>query len=399
MRVKLAVRCWFSGVGLLVIAFSSAQTLSLSEALRYARGHREAILSAENRLRSAEAMRSSLGAYLPTRLEFGDGTHPDNTAGGEDLLLAQPIDLFGRVSASRSSGNAGVLAAQAAFAQAKLDVQSEVIQAFAAAYSDQEMVRSAEASDAIARQLYDATKKRVDIGDLAPSQLLRADLERERSAQTLIVRRLGLRGSLAKLRAAMGQTSMLGSVGTDLGLEVPGRLNVNKRPDLLAAESEVRAANSEVRLADLDNYPTLELQFRRAPWGTPEGYAARVQMVWPIWDHGAAHQRSMASKLNRLAAEQALRDKRKKAEAELVEAQNDYRAAVAARDSFEKLVADARGLLEKEQRGYTLGAASLLEVLDASRSLREIEEGAIDARSKVALAGATLLAAAGEEVK
>jgi outer membrane protein TolC len=376
--------------------------LSLRDAILLAEGRRPAIQAAEARVRSAYAVRSQLGAYLPTRLEFGDGTTPDNTSGGEDFLLAQPVDLYGRVSASRASGQSQVEAAEAALAQARLDVQTEVVAAFTQAYSDEELVKTAVALEGIASAIYDATKKRVDAGDLAPAQLLSADLERERARQTLAVRRLGARGSMAKLAAALG----LGrdaevAVGGDLTLAVQRALDagVAARPDLRSAAADVHSANADVRISDLATFPDVELQFRRAPWQSAESYAFRFQVVFPIWDHGAAHNRSKAAKALREAAERTLEDKRRAAQADVVAARRDYEAADLAVRSFEKLKSDAEALVTKQRRGYELGGATLLDVLDATRSLREIEEGAIDARVKLALASAALLAATGEVVK
>jgi outer membrane protein TolC len=193
---------------------------------------------------------------------------------------------------------------------------------------------------------------------------------------------------------------MDGLTDADLQLPMVERSQAwQQRPDIKAAMADIHSTNADVRTSDLEAYPDFELQFRRAPWASTESYAFRFQAVWPIWDHGVAHNRSKAAKLLREAAERTLEDRKRQAEAEIFAAKQDYVAGIVAVKSFEQLRQDAESLVKKQQRGYDLGAATLLDVLDATRSLREIEEGAIDARVKLALASSALLAATGEVIR
>ena len=55
-------------------------------------------------------------------------------------------------------------------------------------------------------------------------------------------------------------------------------------------------------------------------------------------------------------------------------------------ERFESLLAGARILVNKAQTAYSEGYGTLVDVLDASRALRELEAEAIEARRQLALA-------------
>lgn len=367
--------------------------LDVQTSVSTAFARRSAVRAAELRLRQAGANRLVLGAALPTRLEFGRGTTPD-VGGGEDLLLAQPIDVFGRAAAGAASGLATVESARAALRQTQLDVQSEVLAAYAEAQSAQALVATGRALRDLAERLYEATKARVDNGEVPPSQLLRVDLDRERARQTLAVRERSLTAARIRLAGAMGMGPE--SVReVDLADPAPIDPGLHLRPDLQQLAADVRAAHAEVRQGRLAGLPELELQFRRAPWSTSEQYGARLQIVMPLWDWGATKNRVRAAQAGERAAQASLVDRQIIANNEVAAAQADLDSARLAVASFAHLVADARSLRDKEQRGFELGASTLLDVLDASRALREIEEGAIDAHLRLSQAHARLLAATG----
>ncbi|AIE86222.1 outer membrane efflux protein [Fimbriimonas ginsengisoli Gsoil 348] len=357
--------------------------------------NRNSVRAAEFRVRQAIASRSALGAPLPTRLEFGAGSLPD-VSGGEDLLLAQPLDIFGRSSAGRASGNAALAAARAALRQTKLDLQGEVLTAFAEAQSAQALVQTGQSIFDIADKVYAATKRRADQGDLPPAQLLRADLDRERARQTIEVRRRSLAAAVIRLAGSLGVAASSLDILDSAPVPLPtAATGIETRPDLQQLQSDVANARAEIRQGRLTGLPDVELQFRRSPWSTPEQYGARLQVVMPLWDWGASRNRVRAAQQGERAAKALLADRQAIAQSEIASAQADYDAATATLASFERLAADARTLLEKEQRGFDLGASTLLDVLDATRALRDIEEGVVNARLSLAQAATRLMTTTG----
>jgi outer membrane protein TolC len=369
---------------LLLPALSMGQEVwTPQRVLETAFSHRSIILSAKLKLEQARSGLRSLGAYPTTRIEFGKGTEPD-VSGGEDLLIAQPIDLFGKTRANRSVGQAAVLSAVAGLRQTQLDIQGEVLAAYADYYSANLLLDSSRTNLEIAGKVFDATKKRVDQGDLAPTQLLRANLDLNRSHQELQIREGTLRVARARFAGALGlpEASLPDRVsdGYEFG---GGQFLPDSRPDLLQANADVESAKADGRVAHASQFPDIELQFRRAPFGSPEQYGARIQFVLPLWDWGTATNRRKSARLAELAGRASYMDRKAMSIAEVSVAKAELDSAIESSKFLDQLEKDARQLLQKEQRGFALGASTLLDVLDASRSVREIEESKIDVRTKV----------------
>lgn len=368
--------------------------LTLSDAVAIAFKNRDSVRSAEAKVRSSEANRSALGAFLPSRLEIGGGTTPD-VGIGTDLLLAQPIDLFGKTRASRASGQAGVDSARASMAQTKLDLQTEVLNAFAESLAAQRLIETGSDLAAIAEKAYNATKKRIDVGDLPPVELLRADLEVQRAKQTLALRNHSLQAARLRLAASLGiSVAILGELAETLP-RAPSMPSLDERPDIAQIKSELNSAKADARSASLSSWPDVELQFGRSPFDQPEQYNARVQFVLPLYDFGAAREKRRSAMEAQRAAQRSLEDRRATARKEVQAAKSDLDAATEEAGGFDALEATAKQLLDKEQRGFSAGAATLLDVLEATRSLREIEETAVEAKTRQIQAQAKYLSATG----
>ena len=70
-------------------------------------------------------------------------------------------------------------------------------------------------------------------------------------------------------------------------------------------------------------------------------------------------------------------------------------AANAQSAGFERLLTDTRELVRVSNVGYREGATALLEVLEATRALRELEENLVEAHLRVAQAQAAYLRTTG----
>lgn len=379
------------------LSFADKTPLTVEQAVRLALTNRLSVRSAESRLKSAQATQSALSAPGATRLETGKGTEP-GYGFSEDLLLAQPIDVFGKTAANRSLGQAGVLGARSALAQARLDAQSDAISAFNDAQVAESLVTTGQDIADIAEKSYSAAQKKVDAGELAPAELLRIDLERQRARQTLNLRLRTVEASRIRLATALGiSLDQIDSISAQIpDVKVLSLENaLKRRPDLLQTQSEIDSASADARIAKVSRLPDLELQFRRTYWDDPEAYNARVQLTLQLFDFGAARNRLSAANHAKDAANETLRDRIALAKSEVQASRLELDAARQSVDSFTALISDARTIQEKLQRGYLAGANTLLDVLDATRSLRDVEESAIDARSKLLQATSHYLSATG----
>jgi cobalt-zinc-cadmium efflux system outer membrane protein len=383
---------WIVTVGLMAMGASDDRSMSLQEAVQTAFARRPAVAAAHNRLLAAKENAFSLSAYPATRLEYGYGTNPE-LGMGNDLFLAQPVDLFGKTIPERHSGEASVLSATATLKQEELDVQSEVIDSFAELQSAQAMADNAAVLAQLSQTTYDATKKRIDAGDLPPAQLIKADLDRQRDQAELVLQQQTYRADKERFAAALGiAASEVGRVseGTSLS-DIPAA----ERPDVLLSRSAIASAKADAAIAERSRFPDLELQFAHDYWDSSGHYTARVQFTWSIFDWGAASAKARSSRLSALASQHDYEDLLRRSKLEASAAAKDLEAAKSSAQIMAHLVADAQSLLEKEQKAYAVGASTLLDVLDATRTLREIQQTSIDAKQKLIQAEGKYLAATG----
>ena len=379
--------------------FSVAMAQSPESLVRLALSKREAVKSAESQLKAARSAASSLGAYPATRLEAGTATRPD-VSGGEDLTLFQPLDVFGKSRAAGRSANANVKVSEANLRQAQLNVQIEVLGAYAQWANASRNHRFALDQLEIVRKVEQATKARVEAKALPELLSARAALEVARAEQVVIDREAVLQIALVKLRQVVG-----GEV-PGLGESEPesiaqGLIHVAKperdRPELAALLSQRRGFLSDAQQAKLSRLPDLELQARRSPWSSQtEQYGLRIQLVFPLWDHGAARKRADSADQQADAASLDYSDTLKRVQAEVEAAHIQLSASERSLTAYAKLLEGAQDLLRRTERGFELGANTLLDVLDAKRALDDALEQSSNARQNADLAVAAALASQGQ---
>ncbi|MBI1334173.1 MAG: hypothetical protein GC165_14985 [Armatimonadetes bacterium] len=388
-------RILFIGFG--IFGFGLTQAQSATELVQSALKNRDKIRAARLQIAAAKNTSNSLGAFPMTRLEAGSGTRPD-VAGGEELTLFQPFDLFGKAKAARQGGDADIKVAEADFRQAELSVQTEVLTAYANLGSARQNLQNSKDQLDIVKAVEAATKSRVEARALPEIQLTRAQLEVEKANQSVLDRQADFDAALVKLRQTTGISDPL---ETDANIEFISSPEVatgpeKRRPELLALGAQMAGLRAEEKQAKLSLAPDVELQGRRSPWADPEMYGVRLQFVVPLWDHGASRQRQQAAKRKQDAAELEYADLLKQVQAEIEASKLQYEAAQKAVTTYQKLADGARDLLTKIQSGFELGASSLIEVWDAKRAYADALDELSAARLKRDLAATDLYAAEGQ---
>ena len=376
---------------------SSAQS---PEALvRLALSERDTVKSAESQLKAAKSSATSLGAYPTTRLETGTGTRPD-VGGGEDLTLFQPLDVFGKSHAAGKSANALVRGYEANLRQAKLSVQTEVLSSYAIWASASRNRKFALDQLEIVRKVEAATKARVKAKALPELQNDRAALEVRRAEQLVVDREATLQIALVKLRQVVGE-ELPGLGDSEPGVisqSLLGPANAERdRPELAVLASQRLGFRSDLQQARLSRLPDLELQARRSPWSSDaERYGVRIQLVFPLWDHGAARKQADAAAQQAEATSLEYADTLKRVQAEVESARIQLAASQRSLAAYAKLLEGAHDLLRRTERGFELGANTLLDVLDAKRALDDSLEQSSNALQNADLAVGAALAAQGQ---
>lgn len=378
---------------------ATAQHIGLDDALRSARSHRPLLQAANQRLSQAKQSSRALGAFPATRLSVGYTSALETGGSDDDLVLSQPIDLFGRASAFRRSGKAIVAEAEANLRQTALDVQTEVVDAYVVAISASELAKSARAVLSVYEQLHEATRLRVE-GGVAPGfHLTQVSLDLEQARLRAEQRQAESEAAVRKLEAVTGIAD-LGTFRGEFPAIAPATADAaalkRQRPELLTLEAQAQMAEADAAIALASGRPELEVQGRRTPWQERDDrYGLRIQLSIPLFDHGRVAAETRAAGLKAAAARKTLADALRLAEGEVGAARIEFDSAKEQVGKYERLVGLAKELVERLRPGLTEQATTLIEVLDATRVLRDLEQAHVEAKTRLAQSQARLVRATG----
>lgn len=387
-------------IALIVFPFCvQAQPLSLNQALSNARESRKAVVSANVNVDRAKLTARALGAYPALTVGVGQSSREGLGATDQDFFVSQPIDLFGRTSASANFGRAHVRIAEAERRQTLLTIQSDVMGTYFEASAAARLSHVADDLLQVAEALQKATVRRFEEGKIPEVQLSRATIEFDRAKQTAALRASQLRAVLKKLAAATGSDAPITSVELDATVENPA-VDLALRPDILALSAQVTAAQAEKTLASRSNLPELELLGLRTPWReSSASYGIRLQLTWRVLDFGRSRLEQGAAIKQADSLEALLADAKKRADAVIASIDIEIEASRRRVESYEAIRESAKDLVAKSQRGFSEGFGTLLDVLEATRSLREIEQELVEAQLAVNLSLASKYEAAGNLIE
>ena len=217
--------------------------------------------------------------------------------------------------------------------------------------------------------------------------MTRATIELERARQATELSASDLKASLETLAGQLGTDASKIVIQLDAKIEPLVNPGVDRRPDLLILQSQIQIAEAEAGVARNSSRPDLNAMIVRSPFSSDPGYfGGRLQLSWAIGDNGRARNETAAAMQRSKAARKLLEDATQTAKAELKAAQ----IAVDARQNriarYETILVSARDLVAKSQKGYSEGFGTQIDVLEATRALREVEQELVEARQQLSLA-------------
>lgn len=366
--------------------------LTLDEAVALALEYNPSLRAAAYEVRAREG--EAYQAARPPNPEFEAGAAEFGGTGGRtgtgaleaEVGLAQTIELGGDRRA-----RAAVAAREAelgawAFEAARLDLVTEVRQAFAAVLAAERRLTLAEEQAEIARRFAAAVTRRAEEGAVSPLEARRATVAAVTAVTVLERARRAAQSARARLTATFG--------GDPAAIEVEGDLDaVAPVPDLDALvpllELNPEVARFQTALAQARAQVALE-RARRIPDPTIQaggtyfnevGEAAAtagVSIPIPLLDTNRGAIQAAEARVAATAAEAEAAFLR--ARRELAAAYGTLAASVeAARMLGEEALPNARAAYEGILTGYREGEFDLLAVLDAQRALIETQNALADA--------------------
>ncbi|MBX9663742.1 TolC family protein [Novosphingobium sp.] len=241
-------------------------------------------------------------------------------------------------------------------------------------------------------------------GALSGADLARQKVEASRAKTDLQQAQTDLRSARLVLATLVGQERIADTLATGSdwpagdagGQTAPADLLALQRPEVLSAQSRLSAAQRSLDGANAlrKQDVTVTLQYERAPASLGIGSSVGFGLSVPLAVRNRYRGEIDAAGTQLVQAEAELRKATAVATADIMIARNAYQQAAMRRRTIEdEQLPAARHAAQIAEFAYGNGATSLLELLDARRSLRAVELDTIDARNDEAHALARLNAA------
>jgi len=385
----------------------------LQQAAAGSRIARSALLPSATIGGSAAAQRQSLDDPVARIASAFPGYERTSELYGLNAAVSWEIDLFGRLAAARHAARADEAAAAAGVAGARLTVAAEVATAYIGARELQRRLEIARERTRTLAELDELVRLRVQEGAAA-------QLEAEQVQADLAATRARIPALEAALEATFNRIDVLagrapGRAEAELGEgRLPSAASVavadgpagllRRRPDIMAAERRVAAADARTAQALADYYPRVNIGglvglLSTGGAGLFTGGALQAAgtagFSGRLFDFGAARGGVEAARGRTREAVAGYRSTVLRAVAEVEDGLSTLgRRSRQAQElqASEAALARARDL---SRLAYQGGAVSLIEALDAERRLLEVQDAAVTANADAARATVALHRALG----
>ena len=363
------------------------------------------LAAAEERIRAAKGARDiqvDAGAQV-AREKYGSSflgplaaTFPTFSAYSVGPTVSYDLDIFGGTRQRIEQANAAAAYQREQLRAARLRVISDtVIQSLriASVRAQIDVIRRVLDADQKTLELVQAARRVGVVSDIdvltATSQrdrdrallpLLYQDLDTARDALAILVGRPP--ANWAAPEFALDQFT----VPQELNLLIPSEL-VRARPDIQAAEAELRVASAAVGIATADLYPHISLssgwaQAGLLSGGTAAGWSVVGGITAPIFHGGALSAQRRAAQDSYRAAFARYRLVVLSSFGQIADTLHALEHDAQALQSHETELASAERTVALTQQGYRVGNAGILQVVTAEREQQLAQIGLVQARTQ-----------------
>lgn len=316
---------------------------------------------------------------------------------------AWEIDLFGGTRRSVESARATLEASEADATTTRISIAAETARTYLTLRGTQNELAARTASVTALRKIRDLTMKRVESGDLSSADMdsVQATLDQAAAAlPPLEAQRHAAAVSLGLLLGGLPEREIAleDDDVPELALSpfpVGERAELlRRRPDVRAAERRLAASSANIGVATAELFPKLSINasggFQSISTGNLFDSGSRTWSVaplisWRIFDGGRVraniHAAEAREQTAALAYEEAVLAALNDAEQQLTH----YRHGLEATASQTAALASARRAYEHTTKRYAAGDVSLIDMLNAERTLRDAEKNEATTRTSTAI--------------
>lgn len=398
----------------------------VAQALAHNRDLRVALLNVE---RSRAALRLAEADRWPTVAAALGATRAPNTSGDQVntfqaglQVTSYELDLLGRVRSLGDAAAANLLATEAGARAVRLALVTQVAAAWFTLAADEEQLALARQALAARERTLELTELRSRVGAASDIELqgtrglaaqarvsvaaLQRQLAQDANALALLV------GEPAGQQAAAAGRHEPAGVTLGPGLlapvpELPSEVLLG-RPDVMQAEQQLVAANAQIGAARAALFPRITLSSSAGVVsGTLRALVESGTFAWSLagqaavalFDAGRNQANLRSADISR---EIAVEQYQKAIQVAFREAADGLGAQATWRDqvlALQQLQAGERERLRLTRLRHEAGAASLLELLDAERSVAAADQAVVQARLGELLNRLALYKALGGEAR
>ena len=328
----------------------------------------------------------------------GGASAISNTDSATVGISAYELDLFGRVQSLKDQALEKYLAQEETQRSTQLSLIANVATAYMTLLADHDLLHLAEQTAKSYEQSYQLIQQRYEAGissSLDVSQS-RSNLESVRSSLAQYRRQVALDQNALRLLLGTDIPTGLSSglpeqdltLLASLGADMPSSL-LTRRPDILAAEHALKAANANIGAARAAFFPSISLTANAGSMssslnklfdGGSGTWLFQPSINLPIFDFGSREAQldvaKVQEKIEVATYEKAIQTAFKEVSDGLV-AQDGYREQLQAQQA---LVDANKTYYQLAQSRYEKGVDSYLTLLDAQRSLFTAEQGLVSTR-------------------
>ncbi len=414
-------------------ADSVARPIALDEAVRLAQRNSPTTVQASGTTRNnSAAVRSAYLSFIPT-LSFNSGASKQNgdrfdsqgqlvpftgAAWQYSSGLSMNVDLFdgGNRFYGLRGAKANVTASEANETLQQYNVSLNVKQQYYAVLAARESEGAAKAQlDQATEQLKTATA-RVAAGAATKSDSLRAIIQVGNAQLSLIQARNNLNIANASLTRLVATPFIVTAQPNDTTEAIELAADsaevaalALRGPAVQQSEASYSAARASVRSSITPYMPTVSLRFNRGGNGTDSRFGwgdnryaysqtMSFNMQFPFFNQGTREEQVVRSRVAEDVAQAQLRDARFLAQQQLVQYLSAFRSAEQRVQIQLASVEAAEEDLRVQQRRYSLGASTFLDVLTSQVTLNQARSALIQARFDARVAKAQIETLTGKDM-
>lgn len=333
---------------------------------------------------------------VPADIASSGKTHISDYYGGDFGVLSWEIDFFGRIRSLKDKALEQYLSTEYAQRGAQISLISSVAISYLALAADRDNLKLAKSTLTAQQETYNLVKRRYDVGLTAELDLRRVQTQVDAA-----------RGNVALYTRLVAQDE--NTLDLLVGVSVPDELKPSdlggvtppkeilpgissdvllKRPDILAAEHQLKAVNANIGAARAAFFPRISLtstvgtgsyELSRLFRADSATWSFAPQLVMPLFDarlwsalKGTKVERDIAIAQYEKTIQTAFKEV-----ADALAQKGTIENQMAAQESLVKASTDAYNLTSAR---YVNGIDSYLSVLDAQRALYAAEQGLIAVR-------------------